>query len=220
MIEDFGVDPYEEIRREQKLVTRREAIKAEKLTLKQQLQLPVSKSLVKVCVAILVIFVTVFAAQTFLLGNNYIPSASMENTLQINDRIFTLKPGAQNPQRGDIIVFKDDKNWIESTSKDNDNLVKRVIGIGGDTVSCCDAEGRVTVNGEPIEEPYVLGTTSPFPTQKVPEGSVFALGDNRENSADSRFHVTPDGDQFIANTSIIGKAWVRYWPYDKIGPLD
>jgi len=168
-------------------------------------------------IVIVLPFIIVIVLRSFLLGNYYIPSGSMENTLQIGDRMLVSLPDRANPQHGDIVVFKDNLNWLDSQYPTNDQyLVKRVIGLGGDTVY---SDGKhVYVNGKALNEPYVVGTTTAFSKQKVPQGKFFALGDNRENSADSRAHIAT-GTQFISVNAIVGKAWLRYWPLNKLGTI-
>ncbi|MEU4230441.1 signal peptidase I [Nonomuraea sp. NPDC026600] len=147
---------------------------------------------------------------TFVVGSFYIPSESMENTLLINDRVFVNKLSGK-PERGDIIVFK---GW--NTGEDT---IKRVIGIGGDKVACCDAKKRVTVNGTPLDETSYL-YPGDFPSgdtfkYTVPPGKLWLMGDHRSASADSRSHVEEPGGGFISEDAVIGKAVMRYWPLSR-----
>lgn len=169
--------------------------------------------------AIVLPFIMVFGLRTAFVGNYYVPSGSMETTLMTGDRIFVTYPEKANPERGDIVVFEDQLGWLNSdyiTGKGY--LVKRVIALGGDTISA-DDEGNVLVNGEKLDEPYVQGITVAFDEQTVPEGKFFAMGDNRENSADSRYHIAT-GTQFISDNSITGKMWLRYWPLSNMGSVE
>lgn len=169
--------------------------------------------------AIVLPFIIVVGLRTALVGNYYVPSGSMETTLMTGDRIFVTYPEKDNPERGDIVVFEDKLGWLDSEYiAGKGYLVKRVIALGGDTISA-DTEGNVLVNGEKINEPYVQGITAAFDEQTVPEGKFFAMGDNRENSADSRYHITT-GNQFISVSSITGKMWLRYWPLNNIGSVE
>ncbi|WP_214326194.1 signal peptidase I [Nonomuraea sediminis] len=148
--------------------------------------------------------------QAFVIGSFYIPSESMENTLLINDRVFVNKL-AGAPERGDIVVFK---GW--STGEDT---IKRVIGVGGDKVVCCDAKERITVNGTPLEEKSYL-YPGDFPSGKkfsvtVPAGKLWLMGDHRSASADSRAHMDEPNQGFIDDKDVIGKAVVRYWPLNR-----
>lgn len=179
----------------------------------------------------LISFLSVLAVfaivQTFLIQIFVIPSGSMENTLQVNDRIAVWKIG--QVKKGDIIVFSDPGGWIPQNvrtgpnffaavmskvnlapSPDTGYLVKRVIGKGGDRVQCCTADGQIVVNGEPRTEPYLKpGALSNqiFFDVTVPEGTVFVMGDNRANSADSRYHM---GENFgtVPEKNIIGKEFL------------
>jgi signal peptidase I len=167
----------------------------------------------------------------------------MENTIQIGDRVLVdkLTPwfGSQ-PQRGDVVVFKDPGGWLtaEDTKKKSDpvvvkqfkegltfigllpsdnekDLIKRVVGLGGDTVKCCDVQGRVTVNGTPLTEPYIYAGDKPSDFSfevKVPAGRLFVLGDHRGNSADSRYHRTDKFSGTVSEDSVVGRAMVIGWP--------
>lgn len=184
-----------------------------------------------------------FLIKTFLFRAFYIPSGSMEQTLEINDRIFVnlLVPEPIDLNRGDVIVFKDTKGWLPQTQEKATNpirealtfvgllpdesqqhLVKRVIGTAGDHVVCCDADGRITVNGEPLDEPYLYpgATPSDIPFDvTVPEGKVWVMGDHRNASADSREHQYGEGGGFIDVDDIEGKAAVTAWPLNRIGSV-
>ncbi|MFG1949141.1 signal peptidase I [Nonomuraea sp. NPDC048826] len=144
--------------------------------------------------------------QAFVVGSFYIPSESMENTLQINDRVFVNKL-AGPPGRGDIVVFK---GW------NGEDTIKRVIGVGGDQVKCCDSKRRITINGKPLEESsYLYPDDYPSGDKfdvKVPPGKLWLMGDHRSASADARSHMEEPGGGFIAVEDVIGTAVVRYWP--------
>lgn len=177
-----------------------------------------------------------FILKTFIIRGFYIPSGSMENTLQVNDRVFVNVAGSMFSQadRGDIIVFKDNRNWIDQSTvgepnpvrtalsfvgilpdTSNNYLVKRVIGVGGDHVVCCSDDGKITVNGEAIDESSYLypgANPSDIPFDViVPENSYFVMGDHRNNSADSRYHIE-DGTEFISDGDVEGKVFVLAWP--------
>jgi signal peptidase I len=163
---------------------------------------------------ILVILIRVFVADIYV-----IPSGSMLDTLQIGDRIVASKiEGEHQPiQRGDIVVFKDPANWLgQEGGLGGSYLVKRVIGLPGDTVSCAGSGDRITINGHSIDEtsylrPGVNPSDFPFSVH-VPRGMVFVLGDNRSNSADSRYHFTDSHHGFVPISDIRGVALFTYWP--------
>ncbi|MEU5867873.1 MULTISPECIES: signal peptidase I [unclassified Nonomuraea] len=148
--------------------------------------------------------------QAFVIGSFYIPSESMENTLLINDRVFVNKL-AGSPERGDIVVFK---GW-----RTGEDTIKRVIGVGGDKVECCDSKHRILVNGTPLDEesylfPGDFGGGDKF-NVTVPAGKLWLMGDHRTASADSRAHMDEPGGGFISVDDVIGKAVVRYWPLSR-----
>ncbi|WP_235454613.1 signal peptidase I [Streptomyces olivochromogenes] len=182
--------------------------------------------------------------KTFLVQAFVIPSGSMEQTIRIGDRVLVdkLTPWfGSKPQRGDVVVFHDPGGWLndEQTAKKNDpvvvkqfkegltfigllpsdnekDLIKRVIGVGGDHVKCCDAQGRVTVNGVPLTEgdylyPGNAPSLSPFDVT-VPQGRLWVMGDHRGDSADSRFHQNTSYKGTVSVDSVVGRArWIG-WP--------
>jgi len=187
----------------------------------------------------------------------YIPSESMEPGLVKNDRILVQKVsywGGGSPDRGDVVVFEDPGGWLgPAETADTGNvltrglekiglypsgghLVKRVIGIAGDTITCCDDQGRLSVNGVPVDESsYVkddgtLACAGPmtgncsWSTGPVPEGHVFVMGDNRAHSADSTVHMClegqtecPPGREFVSTDLIVGKVFALVWPLSHFG---
>jgi signal peptidase I len=173
----------------------------------------------------------------------YIPSASMHNTLIENDRILVEKPSYWfgEPQRGDIVVFDDPGGWLTASERVGGNpltrlmefvglypsgnhLVKRVIGIGGDRVRCCDQKGRIRVNGVPIDEseylpPGVRASEQQF-NVRVPQDQLWVMGDNRPESADSRAHLGDPGGGTIPVDDVVGKVFVTVWPLDRAGLTD
>lgn len=148
-----------------------------------------------------------------------IPSASMEPTLMTGDRVIASRLWLHdnNVHRGDIIVFKDPGGWLEG-SKAGQDLCKRVIGIPGDTVST-DENGNILVNNRKIDEPYLRegmkGSDIPF-SVKVTDGHVFVMGDNRTNSADSRYHVNDENNGLVPINDITNIVNIRFWPLNKI----
>jgi signal peptidase I len=198
--------------------------------------LPVwQESLLLLAIAlVLAIGIKYFFVQAF-----YIPSPSMEPMFIKNDRILVQKVsywGDKDPKRGDIVVFKDPDNWLGEEARTASNpltktleavglypsgghLVKRVIGIGGDRVKCCDSEGRVTVNGKALEESsYLPKGTLPSDSSfdvRVPEGHLWVMGDNRGDSADSRAHMGNPGGGFVDDDLVVGKVWALIWPWKR-----
>jgi len=153
-----------------------------------------------------------FVVKTFLLQAFYIPSASMESTLNIGDRVLVnkLSYDFHDVRRGDIVVFKSPPGEGNPEIKD---LIKRVIGLPNETVEGHD--GRVFINGNPLKEPYLAegATTSAFAPEKIPPGHLWVMGDNRGNSKDSRVFHTIDEDL------VVGRAFVRVWPLGALGLL-
>lgn len=195
---------------------------------------------------IIVVLATILSlvVKTWLVQAFYIPSGSMENTLVLDDRVIVSKltPSHIELQRGDIVVFSDPAHWLGTTAapepsspvkkalqfvglvpEDSDeHLIKRVIGLPGDTVECCTVDGKLKVNGVPITEPYVKpGSTAggdgpPF-SITVPAGRVWVMGDNRSNSADSRYHDDGTGATgSVPIADITGRAILLVWPLDRV----
>jgi signal peptidase I len=196
---------------------------------------------------VLLLLVTALAlavvVKTFLVQAFYIPSGSMETTLDKDDRILVQKVTywGGDVERGDIVVFDDPGDWLapaESREASNvlqrglsliglyptgGHLVKRVIGVGGDHVVCCDSQGRIEINGEPIEETYLRDGIKPSLTpfdQEVPEGSLWVMGDNRGDSSDSRAHLGAPGGGFVATEDVVGRVWTVVWPSSRIQVVD
>ena len=182
--------------------------------------------------------------KTFLVQAFYIPSGSMENTLLVNDRVLVNKLADKPDEihRGDVIVFRDPGGWLNgpltasrggllglvrdglvfvglAPAAGEEDLIKRVIGVGGDKVACCDAQGRVTVNGVPLDEPYLFPGDDPsqdkFGPYTVPAGELWVMGDHRSVSEDSRFHRQQPGKGFVPVDDVIGRAFTIVWPLDR-----
>lgn len=200
-------------------------------------------------VILLIAFLISFLLKTFLVRSFFIPSGSMQQTLQVDDRIMVnqLVPQLVGVERGDVVVFTDPGGWLNqpgsvtnptpgpiewvlqavglAADTSADYVVKRVIGVGGDRVACCDANGRVTVNGVPLDEPYVFlpaGETRASAIDfdvVVPEGSVWVMGDNRYSSLDSRYHQDEPGRGFVAEDEIVGRAFLINWPLGRLAWL-
>ena len=192
-------------------------------------------------VLLLIAFGVALLVKTFLVSVYYIPSGSMEQTLQVGDRIavnkvvYHLRPIA----RGDVVVFDGADSftpevtitppsdpvgkaldWIGRAvgfAPDERDFVKRVIGVGGDHVVCCDAQGQVTVNGTPLDETsYLYPGNSPSDDRFdiiVPAGRLFVMGDHRAASSDSRAHLGDPGGGFVDVDKVIGRAFAVLVPF-------
>ena len=202
------------------------------------LSLLVEMSTVTVLALVITVVLRLFVAEAF-----YVPSESMYDTLTRDDRILAEKISYmhRDVQRGDIIVFKDPANWLQEESAQpgtlrrvgefvgilprsgEGHLVKRVIGIGGDRVVCCNKQGQITVNGIPLDErEYLLKDAKPsempFSVQ-VPAGHLWVMGDNRAESADSRAHMGGPGGGFVPVENVVGRACCVIWPSDRMTML-
>lgn len=169
----------------------------------------------------------VLGLRLFVFGMYAIPSGSMENTIMPGDRVITtrLSPRPIALRRGDIVVFKDPANWLanEGVAHNSDRLIKRLIGLPGDTVECAGGGAPIVINGVPIDEsaylkPGVEPSRSAF-SVTVPAGRLFVLGDNRANSADSRAHMNDGAQGLVPVGDVEGVAFMRYWPFNRVGWL-
>ena len=177
------------------------------------------RDLLEWVVVLAVAFICALLIQRFVASPYTVPTGSMEQTIQIGDNIFAQKVTVELGQPvapGDIVVFNN-----PNAGSDHDILVKRVIAVGGQTVDLVN--GAVYVDGVKLTEDYAQGMSYPLAGQApgveisypytVPEGSVWMMGDNRENSADSRYFGA------VPTSELIGVAFFRYWPLDRIGAL-
>ena len=210
-------------------MTRTERRKAEKEA-KRKARGPLS-FLRELPVLLLVAFLLALLIKTFLVQAFYIPSASMENTLLVGDRVLVNKLVYRfhPPRRGDIIVFEDPTptaephrnpvsafvHWLTEglgvTSNPEKDFIKRVIALPGETIEI--NEGKVFINGKQLNEPYLnpIPDLSSFGPEKVPPGRLFVMGDNRANSNDSR-----RGLGTIPYDKVVGRAFVIIWPPSRV----
>ncbi len=202
---------------------------------------PILAFLIDTLSVIFTAMILALVIKSFLLRSFFIPSGSMLETLQINDRIFVneLVPTLIAPERGDVVVFKDPGGWLSSSPEgskkttfeqgvdfflsafgliapdSSQHLVKRVIGKPGDRIVCCSPSGKLMVNGVEITEPYVSPGSNPSDKNfdvTVPSDSYWMMGDNRGNSEDSRFHGDLPNKGFVNKKFIVGRAFVVSWP--------
>jgi signal peptidase I len=197
-------------------------------------------------VLVVVALILTLVIKTYAIQAFYIPSGSMQNTLGISDRVLVNKLvyDVRSIHRGDIVVFSGNGSWDpgsppQSTNfiakfgnsvasmfgmaKGQNDYIKRVIGVPGDHVACCDAEGRVTVNGVPLnEQSYLYPGSSPSETRfsiTVPAGRLWVMGDHRDVSYDSRGHVGDPGGGTIPENAVAGRAFVVIWPLSQVNVL-
>ncbi|MFE9472977.1 signal peptidase I [Streptomyces griseofuscus] len=200
-------------------------------------------------ILIVIALVLALLIKTFLVQAFSIPSASMENTLQIGDRVLVdkLTPWfGSEPERGEVVVFHDPDDWLAGEPAPNPNavqkvlswvglmpsanekdLIKRVIGVGGDTVEC-KGTGPLLVNGKALNESsYVYPGNTPCSQDdqggqfkvKVPKGFIWVMGDHRQNSRDSRYNQTDKNHGFVPVDKVVGRAIVKAWPISHWGTL-
>ena len=197
-------------------------------------------------VTIVVALGVVLLITTFLVKPFSIPSGSMENTLQIGDRVLVNRAvfRTRDIQRGDVVVFDGSGRFVPAqvvpdrdpitgalvwvgqsfgvVTPDSTDFIKRVIGVGGDRVTCCDDQGRILVNGEPLIEDYLYPgdapSLQPFDVE-VPEGMLWVMGDHRSASADSRSHLGSPGGGFIPEDMVVGRAMNVVWPLSRLSSI-
>ena len=199
-------------------------------------------------ILIIVALAVSIVIKTFLVQFFYIPSGSMENTLQINDRVAVNKVPfiGKSIKRGDVVVFRDPDNWLPEPYVGDQNkfiakikdgfvavgvlpnpakqyLVKRVIGVAGDKVECCSKDKKLMINGVEIDEPYIFAGNTASDTNfnvTVPAGKIWVMGDHRGASADSRFHQDDINNGMVPNSKITGKVVGIIWPIKHLGIVD
>jgi signal peptidase I len=205
---------------------------------------PVSSFVRETAIILVSAIVLSWVIKTFLAQAFFIPSASMHDTLLEGDRVLVNKlvPGPFDLHRGDIVVFEDSGDWLGDQAvpetnvvqdaliavglmpqQSEDHLIKRVIGLPGDRVASAGDGSPLTVNGVPVDESsYLAPGASPSEIRfdvTVPAGSLWVMGDNRQQSADSRYHLGEPGGGAVPVDDVVGTAFVTLWPVDRIGLL-
>jgi signal peptidase I len=193
---------------------------------------------------VVVALVASLLIKSFLVQFFYIPSGSMENTLQVQDRVAVNKIPfiSKSIDRGDVVVFRDPDNWLPEIVDYDTNkylsivksalvavgvlpnpakqyLVKRVIGVAGDRIVCCTKDDKLTINGVEVDEPYIFAGNKPSEMTfdvTVPEGKIWVMGDHRGASADSRYHQEDINKGFIPISKVSGRVVAVIWPFKNI----
>jgi signal peptidase I len=177
-------------------------------------------------ILVVVAFVVALVVRAFVVQTFYVPSESMEHTLDVDDHVLVDKVGydVRAPHRGEIVVFESPLSWRNDPAEIH--FVKRVIATGGDHVVCCDARHRIAINGRALDEPYLfhaadgaadLPSDQPFEVT-VPKGRIWVMGDHRSNSGDSREQYLTSHDPVTAtipDDSVVGRALVVFWPLSR-----
>jgi signal peptidase I len=205
------------------------------------MRLPKKGSLLReVPVVVIAALVVSVVVKTFFIHFFFIPSGSMQNTLQIGDRIAVNKFASiySDIRRGEVVVFKDPSHWLGTAEAPTGSsftrgiksglvsvgvlpdpatqyLIKRVIGVGGDTVMCCDVKGKLVVDGVSLNEPYIFAGNAPSDSKfsvTVPKGFIWVMGDHRGDSADSRFHTDDVHHGMVPLGDVVGRAEWVVWP--------
>ena len=201
-------------------------------------------------ILIVIALVLAFVIRTWVMQAFYIPSGSMENTLQVGDRVLVNKVVFQirDIRRGEVVVFNGDGSWDDpgtvaapepsnpiargftwvqqqlGAAPTGKEYIKRVIGLPGDVVECCDEQQRLMVNGVFLDEeeylyPGSLTSHTAFGPVTVPEDHVWVMGDHRDISADSRSNQGNPGGGAVPIDHVVGRAFVIIWPFDQVGGL-
>ena len=178
--------------------------------------------------------------KAFLIQAFYIPSGSMQTTLEINDRVIVNKfwNFFSEVKRGDVVVFRDPGGWLPPAYEEKrsvplqalrnglvfvglapdpakQHLIKRVIGVGGDRIVCCDKSGSLLINGKPVKENYLYEGNKPSEMTfdvTVPKGYIWAMGDHRAASEDSRYHQEDSNKGMVPQNKVVGRAFMIIWP--------
>ena len=195
-------------------------------------------------ILVVIALVVSLVIKTFLVQFFYIPSGSMENTLQIQDRVAVNKVPvlSRTISRGDVVVFRDPDNWLPEASDSSANrfiallksglvavgvipnpakqyLVKRTIGVAGDRIVCCTKDGKLTLNDKAINEPYIFAGDKPSEMEfdvTVPKNKMWVMGDHRGASADSRYHQEDINKGMVPVSRVTGRVFTVIWPLKNI----
>ena len=195
-------------------------------------------------ILVVVALVVSLLIKTFVVQFFYIPSGSMENTLQIKDRVAVNKVPfiSKSIDRGDVVVFRDPNNWLPEIVDYGTNkyvskaksalvavgvlpnptkqyLVKRVVGVAGDRIVCCTKTGNLTINDVEVIEPYIYAGNKPSEMTfdvTVPKGKIWVMGDHRGASADSRYHQEDINKGFVPLSKVTGRVVAVIWPFKNI----
>lgn len=193
---------------------------------------------------VVVALVASLLIKSFLVQFFYIPSGSMENTLQVQDRVAVNKIPfiSKSIDRGDVVVFRDPDDWLPEIVDYDTNkylakvksalvavgvlpnpakqyLVKRVIGVAGDRIVCCTKNDKLSINGVEVNEPYIFAGNNPSDMTfdvTVPEGKIWVMGDHRGASADSRYHQEDINKGFVPISKVSGRVFAVIWPFKNI----
>ena len=193
---------------------------------------------------VVVALVASLLIKSFLVQFFYIPSGSMENTLQVQDRVAVNKIPfiSKSIDRGDVVVFRDPDDWLPEIVDYDTNkylakvksalvavgvlpnpakqyLVKRVIGVAGDRIICCTKNDKLSINGVEVNEPYIFAGNKPSDMTfdvTVPEGKIWVMGDHRGASADSRYHQEDINKGFVPISKVSGRVFAVIWPFKNI----
>lgn len=199
-------------------------------------------SAARMLVLVLVSALAVIAVRAFLVQSFVVPSASMAPTVEPGDRVLVSRLAAGEARRGEVIVFDGSGVFVAEPAAPltplaaiggtlaaaigmpvgRSDYVKRVVGLPGERVTCCDPQGRITIDGTPLAEPYLApgeaASRTPFDVE-VPPGRLWVMGDHRSDSADSRAHLGDPGGGTVPLDHVVGRVVAVWWPLDRSGEV-